>query len=81
MKPSEQAANGSSTIDRLDRIRMSPDERRIARASMLQAELIADLLMRANKDLRHVLGFIGRCIGALAHRSKVSPVAREWRLP
>jgi hypothetical protein len=81
MKPSEQAANGSGTIDRLDRIRMSPDERRMARASMHQAELIADMLMRANEDLRHILGFIGRGIGALARRSKVSPAAPQWRLP
>ena len=81
MKPYEQATNSLSTVDRLDQIRMSPDERRTARASMRQAELIADVLMRANEDLRHVFGLVGRAISALARRGKVSPAVAEWRLP
>lgn len=81
MKPYEQATNSLSAVDRLDQIGMSPDKRRMARASMRQAELIADMLIRANEDLRHVFGFIGRGISALPRRSKVSPLAPEWRLP
>jgi hypothetical protein len=81
MKAYEPATNSLSTVARLDQIRMNPDARRMARASLRQAELIAEMLMRANEDLRHVFGFIGRGISALARRSKVSPVAPEWRLP
>ncbi len=81
MKPYEQATNSLSTVVRLDQIRMSPDKRRIARASMRQAELIANMLMRANDDLRRVFGLVGRAISALARRSKGSPVTAGWRLP
>ena len=70
MKAYGRATLTPSSIDRLDQIRMSPDKRRIARASMRQAELIADVLVRANDGLRYVLGSIGRGISAVARRSK-----------
>ena len=47
MKPCEQATNRLATADRLDRIRMSSDERRMARASTRQAGSIAAMLIRA----------------------------------
>jgi hypothetical protein len=81
MKAYERATLTPSSIDRLDRIRMSPDKRRIARASMRQAELIADVLVRANDGLRYVLGSIGRGISAVARRSKSSPGIPKWRAP
>ena len=81
MKPYAQASSSFSTVDGMDPIRVSPIERRMARASMRHAELIAAMLLRANKDLRHVFGFIGRGItGALARR-KVFAVTPEWRFP
>lgn len=81
MKQDEPATRSLSVVDRLEQIRMSPSELRIARASLLQAELIADMLIRANDDLRRVFGFVGRGIGALARRNQVSPVAPKWRAP
>jgi hypothetical protein len=81
MKPYEPAAIGVSTVDRLDQISMSPNELRMARASMRQAELIVDMLIHAHDGLRHVVGSIGRGIGALARRNKVSPVAPTWQAP
>jgi hypothetical protein len=81
MKPYERLASMTSSVDRLDQIRMSPGKRRIARTSMRQAELIADMLMRANDGLRYVLVSIGRGIGAVARRSKSSPGMPKWRAP
>jgi hypothetical protein len=81
VKPSESETNSLSPGDCLDRIRMSPDQRRMARASMRQAELIVDMLMRANDDLRRIFGFIGHGIGAVARRGKLVPAAPEWRSP
>jgi len=73
MKTYERATLTSSSMDRLDEIAMSPDKRRIARASMRQAELIADVLVRANDGLRYVWGSIGRGVCAIARRSNSSP--------
>ena len=77
MKQNEPASNRLGAFDRLDQIRISPDERRIARAYLLQGELLAELLMRANADFRRAFGFIGRGIGAFARRSKVGAVKPE----
>jgi hypothetical protein len=77
MKAYEHATNSLGAVDRLDQIRMSPAERRMALASMRQAELIAEMLIRANEDLRQVFGFVRRVIGVLAHRSKVPAVRPE----
>lgn len=77
MKPSEHGTNSSSMVDRLDQIRMSPHERRMARASLGQAELLADMLLRANEDLRRVFGLVTRGISALARRSKVPAATPE----
>ena len=77
MKPYEQATNSLSTLDRLDQIHMSPGERRMARAYLRQGELLADILMRVDADLRHVFGLVGRGIGAFARRSKVPVVTPE----
>ena len=77
MKPQQQATNCLSTLAQLDQIRMSPGERRMARAYLRQAELLADVLMRVEADLRHVLGFAWRGIGALGRRSKVPGVRPE----
>jgi hypothetical protein len=48
---------------------------------MPQAASIVDVLIRANNALRHVLGFVGRGIGALAHRNKVTPLTPTWPAP
>ena len=77
MKPYEVAANSVSTLDQLHQIRMCPDERRMARAYLRQAELLADTIMRVNAHLRHAFGIVERGIGALAHRGRVSTVRPE----
>jgi hypothetical protein len=77
MKPYEVATNSVSTLDQLHQIRMSPDERRMAREYLRQAELLADTIMRVNAHLRHALGFVGRGNGAQAHRGRVSTVRLE----
>ena len=68
MKLYDQTASSPGAFDRVDQTRMSPHERRMALAPILPAELIADMLIRANADLRRVFGFIGRGISALAPR-------------
>lgn len=77
MKPYEQATNRLSTCDQLDLVRMSPCERRMAKAHLRQAELLADMLMRMGAELRQVIGFVGRGIGAVAGRAKVPGVRPE----
>lgn len=77
MKPYEQATNPLTTRDQLDRVRMSPGERRMARAYLRQAELLAGMLMRMGAELRHVFGFVWRGIGAVAGRAKVPGVRPE----
>jgi hypothetical protein len=81
MNSSEKAANRISTIDGLDQVRMNPEQRRLARASVRQSELLVESLVRGNELLRQVFGFIRRGIGTLARHSKVSPLAPERRLP
>jgi hypothetical protein len=81
MKHYETAASSNRLVERLDQIRMSPEARRSARASILQGELIAGMLMRANEDFRHAFGFVRRAVGALGRRSKVSAAVPEFRLP
>jgi len=81
MKSYERLTSTTSSVDRLDQTRMSPDQRRIARASMRHAESIADMFVRANDGRRYVLGSIGRGMSALARRSKSSPGIPKWRAP
>jgi hypothetical protein len=81
MKPYDPATSRQTNADRLDAIRLSPSERRTARASMRQAELIVDMLIRANDDLRKCFEFVARGIGALARRRKVSAVGPKCRAP
>lgn len=77
MKPFEQATNRLSTCYQLDQVRMSPSERRMARAYLRQAELLADMLMRMGAELRQVFGFVRRGVGAVAGRAKVPGVRPE----
>jgi hypothetical protein len=77
MKPYEPAINALSAVHRLDQIRMNPRARRSARASLLQAELLTDMLLRAYADLSHYFGFVSRGISAIARGSKVSLVTPE----
>jgi len=81
MKSYATATNSLSALDPLSEVRMRPDQRREARASMRQAEMLTDMLLRVNHDLRHALGFVWRGIVAAAQRSKSSASAPEWRLP
>jgi hypothetical protein len=61
MQAYEQAITRLATADRLDQIRMSPNERRTARGYLRQAELIANMpvskargtLIRQASWLRH----------------------------
>ena len=70
-----------SSIDRLDQVTMSADKRRAARASMRQAELVVDGLMRASADFRQLFAMIQRGIDALGRRGKMSAVKPMWKLP
>jgi len=81
MKAYETAASSNSLVEGLDQIRMSPEARRSARASIQQGELIAEMLMRANEDLRQTFGFVRRAIGAFGHRSKATAAVPGLRLP
>jgi len=81
MKPSEQAITRLSRHDRLDQVRMNPEGRRMTTASPRRTEWVADALIRANDDLGHAFGYIGRGISAVARPGKISPLAPEWRLP
>jgi hypothetical protein len=74
MKPYEPATNVLSTADRLDQVCMSPHARRIAKTSLLQAELLADMLMCAYAELSHLFRFVSSGISAIARGSKVSAV-------
>ena len=74
MKAYKQTKKSMSTADSLDQIRMSPAEHRLARASLRQGELLAEMLMRANAVLRQVIGRMGRGMGVLARRSKLPAV-------
>ena len=59
MKTSTDTSNDRSDIYRsLDTVRMSNADRRHARASLRDAELIADLLFRAAADMRSIAGFV-----------------------
>jgi hypothetical protein len=66
-----------TTLDQFDRVRMSPGERRSARAYLRQAELFDDVLLRLDADLRHAFGFLGRGIRAAAGRGKISAASSE----
>ena len=71
----QQQARKTNTRDQLDQVRMSPGERRMARAYLRQADLLADVLMRADTELHAAFASVGRGIGALVRRGKV-PAAR-----
>ena len=81
MKPYEQAITSTSasvnTLEQLEQVRMSPGERRMARAYLRQSELFADMLMRAHAELRAAFGYAGRGIAALVRRGKVSAARAE----
>jgi hypothetical protein len=77
MKPYEPATNRLNTLDQLDQVRMSPSERRMAKACLRQAALLAAMLIRLDPELRPVLGFAGHGIGALARRCKVRALTPE----
>lgn len=77
MKSSVPATNRVNTLDRLNQIRMSPSERRMAKAYLHQAELLVDMLMWVDAELRRVLWFVGQGIGVLARRSKLHAAMAE----
>lgn len=81
MKQDRPATRSPNMVDCLDQIGMRPSQRRMARASLRQAELIVDMLIRANNDFCCVLGFVGRGIDALSRRNKVSQAAPKLRTP
>lgn len=75
MRPYQQSMDSVNTLEQLDQIRMSPGERRMARAYLRQSELLADLLLRADAELRAAFGYAGRGIAAFVRRGK-APAAR-----
>ncbi len=77
MQPYGQTTNCVSTRDQLDQVRMRQCERQRARAYLRQSELLADMLLRVDADVRRILGFVGRGIGAFARRSKVRAATPE----
>lgn len=77
MKPYEHATNASATADHLDRISMRPDQRLVARATLRQAEMVAEMLMRAHADLSQIFGLVRRIVSAPAQRDKLSAVRPE----
>lgn len=81
MKSHEQASNAMGADNGLAHVRMSPDQLRTAKATLRQAELIADTLIRANQDLHHTFAMMARGISAFTRHSKVSAAKPEWRLP
>ena len=81
MKSHEQASNSMGADDGLAHVNMSPGQLRTARATLRQAELIADMLIRANQDFHQAFALIGRGLSALTRHSRVSAPKPEWRLP
>ena len=81
MHPFEQTKSRASAIRCFSGIHISPGERRSAELTLRQAEMVADMIQRANEDLYHIARFVGRGIRALVRRSKVSTATPESRLP
>jgi glycosyltransferase involved in cell wall biosynthesis len=77
MKTYEQTANSLGTLHGLDLVRLSPGERRMAKAYLALAELLADMLVRTCAGLGRGFGLVGRGIAAFAQRSKVPVIAAE----
>ncbi len=77
MKLCEQATNTGRKFDRLDQINMTAQQRRNARASIHQAEMIIDMLVWAHADIQQVLGFVRRVIGSVARRGKLIAARTE----
>ncbi len=77
MKPYEHATNATATVDHLDQLSMRPDQRLAARATLRQAEMVAEMLMRAHADLSQVFGLLRRIVSAPAQRDKLSAVRPE----
>jgi hypothetical protein len=67
MKPTtDNAADKSSAVTRLDTIRMSKEQRRQAYASLHDAELIAELVLRAVADMRAIARGVEHAAASLA---------------
>ena len=77
MRPDEAAVDQLSTRDQFDQVCMRLGERRRARAYLRQAGLLAAMLLRVGADVRRILGYIGRGVGAFARRSKVRAATPE----
>ena len=77
MKHHELATSSPNTLDRLDGIRTHPVGRRRAKAGVRQSELLADLFVWLDAELRRVLAFAGQAFGALARCSKVCALTPE----
>lgn len=65
----------SSTITQLGSVRMHPEARRSAEASLRQADLIIDALMAAYADLHRAFALIGYSLHMLARRGKAAAAA------
>lgn len=66
----ENVKSNSSTVDRLDDVRMSERDRALAKAHMRDAEFVADLIFRAVADIQSVVALVERGVVGLARRVK-----------
>jgi hypothetical protein len=72
MKPEIGSSTDRSDAFRgLDAVRMSPLQRRRARASLRDGEMLAATLLRAAHDLRAIGEFAEHALAGLAHGVKV----------
>jgi hypothetical protein len=67
----DKAADESNVYARLDTILMSEPERRQPKASVRNAELIVDLVLRATADMRAVAQGVEHAAAALASGIKM----------
>ena len=65
-------------VERLDNVRMSESDRRLAKAQVRQAEAVIDLIARAVAAIRSILALPQR-LRRLSTRARRTP--REWRFP
>jgi hypothetical protein len=68
----DKAADRSSVHNRLDAMCMSEEDRRHAKASMRDAELVAEIVLRAAADMRAV----AHAIAGLASRLGLGPTVQ-----
>ncbi|MGH8729603.1 MAG: hypothetical protein ACREV9_15920 [Burkholderiales bacterium] len=67
---SHQSKSRSSLSQEIDRIQMSPSDRARAKAQMLRAEFIAELLVRLANGLKQAAGLVAKPVQSWLAKSK-----------